>query len=640
MSKFNNELVNEKSLYLLKHSTNPVNWLAWNKNSLKKAKKENKIIILSIGYSTCHWCHVMERESFKNKKIAEFMNENFISIKVDREERPDIDNIYMEAIQKMGIQGGWPLNIFLMPDQKPFYGGTYFSPNNWMTILDNIKNISISQRNKIQESSEAFTNEIIHSNKSYETNKIFNVGTLLNEIKIKFDYDDGGMLKEPKFPMPSLWNSLLLQSHLNDDNEIYEHIIKTTDEILSGGIYDHIGGGISRYSVDKKWIIPHFEKMIYDNGLFLELLSNIYKISKNDKYKKIINLIINWLSDEMSNAEGGFYSAVDAESEGKEGKFYSWDKKELLNIFKNENSCLSNEINLKNNFGNQIIINLNQKTDVLPERIRVKLNKERNKRIKPITDKKVICSWNSIALIGIINAYQATKDTSYLKIANKNITFIKDKLLNKNKLYRILGNKNYGYIDDYAFTIKAFILYYETTLDRDYLDKARELIEYTISKFYNEKESFFNFSSSDHDKLISNNIQIFDNVIPSANSVMYHNLLFLGKIYDDVLYKNIFNEMEKGVKKYLNNFEFMHNWIHVDNMNYNKINEITIHGPINKKNLTKILSTYSPNKTLNFKEDTNNKNIENKQSFILCRNSVCDKPIFNIKNLIEAIKIN
>lgn len=639
MSKFNNELVNEKSLYLLKHSTNPVNWLAWNKNSLKKAKKENKIIILSIGYSTCHWCHVMERESFKNKKIAEFMNDNFISIKVDREERPDIDNIYMEAIQKMGIQGGWPLNIFLMPDQKPFYGGTYFSPNNWMRILDNIKNISISEKNKIQESSEAFTNEIIHSNKSYETNKIFNVDTLVNEIRIKFDYEDGGMLKEPKFPMPSLWNSLLLQSQLYDDNEIYKHVIRTIDAILSGGIYDHIGGGISRYSVDKKWIVPHFEKMIYDNGLFLELLSNIYKISKNDRYKKIINLIINWLSDEMSDVDGGFYSAVDAESEGKEGKFYSWDKKELLNIFKNENSCLSNEIDLKNNFGDKIIITLSEKTDILSEKIRIKLNKERNKRIKPITDKKVICSWNSIVLIGIINAYQATKDITYLEKVNKNITFIKDKLLNKNKLYRILGKKNYGYIDDYAFTIKAFILYYESTLDREYLNLARELVEYTISKFYNDKECFFSFSSSEHEKLISNNIQIFDNVIPSANSVMYHNLLLLGKIYDDVLYKSIFNDMGKKVKKYLNNFEFMHNWIYVDNMNHNKINEITINGTLNKEKLIKILSSYSPNKVLNIKKDTNNKNLKNKQSFILCRNKVCDEPIFDIKNLIKAIKI-
>ena len=637
MSKFNNELVNEKSLYLLKHSTNPVNWLAWNKNSLKKAKKENKIIILSIGYSTCHWCHVMERESFKNKKIAEFMNDNFISIKVDREERPDIDNIYMEAIQKMGIQGGWPLNIFLMPDQKPFYGGTYFSPNNWMRILDNIKNISISERNKIQESSEAFTNEIIHSNKSYETNKIFNVDTLVNEIRIKFDYEDGGMLKEPKFPMPSLWNSLLLQSQLYDDNEIYKHVIRTTDAILSGGIYDHIGGGISRYSVDKKWIVPHFEKMIYDNGLFLELLSNIYKISKNDRYKKIINLIINWLSDEMSDVDGGFYSAVDAESEGKEGKFYSWDKKELINILKNELKYSSKEINLKNNFDDKIIITLSKKTDILSEKIRIKLYNERNKRIKPITDKKVICSWNSIVLIGIINAYQATKDISYLEKAKENITFIKDKLLNKNKLYRILGIKKLGYIDDYAFTVKAFILYYETTLDREYLNIARDLIEFSILKFYNKKEKFFNFSSVDHEKLISNKIQIFDNVIPSANSTMYHNLLILGKIYNDVLYKNIFNEMGKKVKKYLNNFEFMHNWIYVDNMNTSKINEITVHGNFEKEKLPEILSTYSPNKILNMKKNDND--IKNKQSFILCRNKVCEEPIFNIQNLIKAIKI-
>jgi len=639
MSKFSNELINEKSLYLLKHSANPVNWLAWNDNSLEKAKKENKIIILSIGYSTCHWCHVMERESFQNKKIADFMNDNFISIKVDREERPDIDNIYMDAIQKMGIQGGWPLNVFLMPDQKPFYGGTYFSPNNWMTILSNIKSISNSERSKIKESSEAFTKEIIYNNKSYETKKIFNIDTLINEIRIKFDYEDGGIFREPKFPMPSLWNSLLLHSKLYNDKEIFRHIIKTTDSILSGGIYDHIGGGISRYSVDKKWIIPHFEKMIYDNGLFLELLSNIFKISKNNKYKKIINLIINWLSSEMSNSDGGFYSAVDAESEGKEGKFYSWDKKELNKILKNEHNYLSKEINLEKNFEDKIIITLCKSKNILSEDIRIKLFNERNKRIKPITDKKIICSWNSIVLIGIINAYQATKDISYLEKANKNIAFIKNKLLNKNQLYRILGIKKLGYIDDYAFTIKAFILYYETTLDREYLNIARELIEFSILKFYNKKEKFFNFSSSDHEKLISNKIQIFDNVIPSSNSIMYHNLLILGKIYNDVLYKNIFNDMGKKVKKYLNNFEFMHNWIYVDNINSNKINEVTIHGNFDKKKLPKILSTYSPNKILNMKEDTNEYNIKNKQSFILCRNSVCEEPISRIQHLIKAIKI-
>ena len=306
MPKFSNELINEKSLYLLKHANNPVKWQSWNEETLKKAKKENKIIILSIGYSTCHWCHVMERESFQDKKVAEFMNKYFISIKVDREERPDIDNIYMDAIQKMGIQGGWPLNIFLLPNQKPFYGGTYFTKNNWLRILENIKNISDDNMKKIVESSEEFTKEIINSNENFQTSKTFDIKTLINEIKIKFDFDDGGMLREPKFPMPSLWNSLLLYSKNNNDKEVYKHTLKTINSILKGGIYDHLGGGISRYSVDKKWEIPHFEKMLYDNGLFIELLSNIYKISKKDKYKYYIDHCIKWIVDEMMSKENGF----------------------------------------------------------------------------------------------------------------------------------------------------------------------------------------------------------------------------------------------------------------------------------------------------------------------------------------------
>ena len=634
MPKFSNELINEKSLYLLKHAHNPVKWQSWNEETLKKAKKENKIIILSIGYSTCHWCHVMERESFQDKKVAEYMNKYFISIKVDREERPDIDNIYMDAIQKMGIQGGWPLNIFLLPNQKPFYGGTYFTKNNWFRILENIKNISDDNMKKIVESSEEFTKEIINSNENFQTSKTFDIKTLINEIKIKFDFDDGGMLREPKFPMPSLWNSLLLYSKNNNDKEVYKHTFKTINSILKGGIYDHLGGGISRYSVDKKWEIPHFEKMLYDNGLFIELLSNIYKISKKDKYKYYIDHCIKWIEDEMMSKENGFYSAIDAESENIEGKFYRWKLSEFNKIFKSDNDFLSKEINLKNNFGEFIILTLNNNIDFLSEKIKIKLFNERNKRIKPITDKKIICSWNSIALIGIINAYQATKNNSYLQIAKKNAIFIKTKLLSKNRLSRVYGSDQLGYLDDFAFTIKAFILYYETTNNKEFLDDAKKLIEFTISKFYNKKEKMFNYSSLEHEKLISNKVEIFDNVIPSSNSVMYQNLLFMGKLFDDILYKNIFNEMGNSLSKYLNTYEFMHNWIYVNQINLFKVNEIKIIGKKNKKDLLSILSIYSPNKVVQFQEEE-----KDKQSFILCRNNVCEAPIFDVKKLVDAIKV-
>ncbi|RPG64195.1 MAG: thioredoxin domain-containing protein [Flammeovirgaceae bacterium TMED290] len=634
MQKFSNELINERSLYLLKHAYNPVNWKPWNDKTLKQAKKENKIIILSIGYSTCHWCHVMERESFQDKKVADFMNKHFISIKVDREERPDIDIIYMDAIQKMGIQGGWPLNIFLLPNQKPFYGGTYFTIDNWFRILENIKNISKDNMKNVIESSEKFTKEIINTNENFQTSERYNIQTLINEIKLKFDFDDGGMLREPKFPMPSLWNSLLLHSKKNNDKELYNHVLKTINSILSGGVYDHLGGGISRYSIDKKWEIPHFEKMLYDNGLFIELLSNIYRITKNDKYKYYIDHCMKWMLNEMISKEGGFYSAIDAESENIEGKFYRWKLSELKKIFKNENQYLPKEINLENNFGEFIILTLNKNIDFLSEKIKIKLFNERNKRIKPIIDKKIICSWNSIALIGIVNAYQATKNNSYLEIANKNAIFIKTKLLNNDKLYRIYGTKKLGYLDDYAHTIKAFILYYETTKNKEFLVSAKELIEFTISKFYNRKEKMFNYSSSEHEKLISNKIEIFDNVIPSSNSVMYNNLLFMGKLFDDILFKNIFNEMGDSLFKYLNTYEFMHNWIYVNQINLYKVNEIKVNESINKNDLLSIQTIYSPNKVILFNEET-----EDKQSFILCRNNVCEKPIFKIEKLLSAIKI-
>ena len=336
MSKTYNSLIKEKSPYLLQHSTNPVNWEKWSEKTLLKAKKEDKLIILSIGYSTCHWCHVMEKESFENIKIAEVMNKYFICIKVDREERPDIDSIYMDAIQSMGIQGGWPLNLFLTPNKKPFYGGTYFNKESWFKILINIIEAYKKHKDKIIKSSNNFSKNLnkTHDEK-YSTKNKFSISTLINEIKIKFDYQEGGINRSPKFPMPNLWKSLLFYSLENKDKEVYSHVITTIDKISEGGIYDQIEGGFSRYSVDEKWIVPHFEKMLYDNGQLLDLYADIFKITKNEKYLHIINKTINWLKNNMTDKSGGFYSAIDADSEGEEGKYYIWKYHEIEKILKN-----------------------------------------------------------------------------------------------------------------------------------------------------------------------------------------------------------------------------------------------------------------------------------------------------------------
>ena len=650
MIRKKNNLKNEKSSYLIKHSSNPVNWYPWDQKSLKLAAEENKIIILSIGYSTCHWCHVMERESFQNESIAKYMNKHFISIKVDREERPDIDNIYMDALQIMGIQGGWPLNIFLMPNRKPFYGGTYFSPDKWLGILKNIVNVFKNHRDEIIKSSNIFTDDLKKSHdQKYGSKETHLIQSLINEIKIKFDYDDGGMMREPKFPMPSLWNSLLFYSIQNSDIEIFNHIKNTVDNIINGGIYDQLKGGIARYSTDKKWIIPHFEKMIYDNGQFLELISNLFKITKDEKYKFIIKEIAEWIMEDMTDKNGGFYSAIDADSDEEEGKYYIWDNEELKKILGADYQFAKKAFRIERN-GNWenksiLLFNKNLKRNSKEiKKVKLKLNNQRNKRNKPKIDKKIISSWNAILLFGLIDAYQATKDDKILKVVEANAKFIKNNLIKKNKkIIRVYDTEIFGFLDDYAFTIRAFIKFYETTQKSEYLEISKDLMEYAIKNFYSKKDSIFYFSGKKNEKLITNKIQIFDDVIPSSNSIMFYNLLILGKLYNDPLYLNIYNSISKKLEKYLNNYEFMSNWIYINQMNESKINEITIYNSSSNKIIREINSWYIPNKIIKLKYDEgdfdklNMKAKIKKPSFILCRNKVCMNPLTSLNKLKETI---
>lgn len=651
MTRFHNNLIKEKNPYLLQHSSNPVKWESWSKKSLLKSKKEDKIIILSIGYSTCHWCHVMEKESFEDDKVAKIMNKHFISIKVDREERPDIDSIYMEAIQKMGIQGGWPLNIFLTPEKKPFYGGTYFNKKSWCLILENIVEAYKENKNKIIESSNNFSDELNKSHdEKYSIKKDkFSIKTLINEIKIKFDYEEGGINRSPKFPMPSLWKSLLHYSMENNDKEIYNQVILTANKISLGGIYDQIGGGFSRYSTDEKWLVPHFEKMLYDNGQLLELYADLYKITTNVKYLDIINGTIKWISEEMLDKSGGFYSAIDADSDGEEGKFYIWKYDELKKILgKSTKKAIEIfDISKKGNWENKnILIKKNNKKYSSNEinKIAKKLLIERNKKNKPFLDNKIIASWNAITLIGLLNCYQATNDNYILKIACKNAYFIKEKMIKNLKIIRIYNNNIEGFLDDYALIIKSFIKFFETTQKFEFLNLARKLTEKTIKDFYCSKSKLFYYTNNNSEKLIAKKIEIFDDVIPSSNSVMYYNLLFLGKIFNDKLYLNIFNNMSYKLEKYLNNYEFMSNWILVNNLNKSQINEIIINDASNNKSIiNKINSKYLPNKVLlhnkgDYSLDIlNSQKINNKLSISLCKNKVCQLPMDKISSLFKAI---
>ena len=640
-----NHLKNEKSYYLQQHASNPINWFPWGEKAIEKAKKENKIIILSIGYSSCHWCHVMEKETFQNEIIAKQMNKNFISIKVDREERPDIDNIYMDAIQYMGIQGGWPLNIFLLPNLKPFYGGTYFNPNQWYGILNSISDAYDKNQEEFIKSSEKFTDDLKKSNEErYGSDNQYSIKSLVYELKLKFDYEYGGINKVQKFPMSNMWNSLLYYSISNKEKDIYNHIIYTVDKIIEGGIYDQIKGGFFRYSTDNKWEIPHFEKMLYDNGLILELLSNIYSITKDKKYQHIIDDTFEWVVNDMTGEDGSFYSSIDADSEGEEGKFYLWDYNELKKILnKNEFLYAEKVFNMSKNrdFGNQIILKRkfkkNDNVDLF-KKIKQKLIIARKSRIHPVIDKKIILSWNSILLKGLICCYQSLGKKKYLELALKNADFLIKNFLNKKNLKRIFQSEINAFVDDYAHTISAFIKIYEVTKNKRYLDIARNLIEDSIKLFYNEDEKLFNFNGRKNEKLIANKIEIFDNVIPSSNSVMFNNLLLLGKYYDDKLYQNIYNGMSSELKKFLNNYEYLSNWIYTNQINQTGINEIQITDNEKEQNniLKEINSWYAPNKILSINSLKNLKS-DKKPSFIICRNYVCDKPLNNLKSLKNKI---
>ncbi len=664
-----NSLINEKSSYLLSHAYNPVHWNSWNKNILKKAEKQKKPILLSIGYSSCHWCHVMEKESFMDDEIADIMNSFFINIKIDREERPDIDKIYMESIQLMGINGGWPLNVFLTSQQKPFYGGTYFNKNNWKKLLISVVNGLNENKIEIEKSALKFTDSLQKSEiekfklnrKSNKKEKIFFEKIIYKNDK-RFDKINGGINGAPKFPMPNVWEFLINYTHFFKNKKIEKQIKLTLNKILQGGIYDQIEGGFSRYSTDEKWETPHFEKMLYDNAQLLNLYANAYKIFKKKEYKKILIQTSKWLEKNMEDINGGFYSSIDADSEGIEGKFYVWSYKEFIKAAKNYTRILVDYYQIKKNGNWEHPGNiLKRKTDdsaflrkwkiekkdfdKILKKFNSKLYKKRNKRVKPLIDKKIISSWNGLTLIGLLNTYEAIKQENILSMAIKNAYFISNTMINNNKLMHSYKSKTEGFLDDYSIVIQSFIKYFETMQNIKYLKLAKKLIDISINKFYCKKEKFFNYSSINSERLIANKKEIFDNVIPSSNSIMAENLLKISKIYDEKKYYKIAESMLKRIPNICEDgFEYTSNWLRIL-LNYNiGFFEIILTGKNLKDSTKKINSMYLSNKVILASSKKINMKLFNEKSFdkklkiYLCKNKVCQLPVNNVSSLIKLIK--
>ncbi|UCE05681.1 MAG: thioredoxin domain-containing protein, partial [bacterium] len=543
--KYTNQLFNETSPYLLQHAHNPVNWYPWGEEALQLARKLDKPIFLSIGYSACHWCHVMERESFENEEIAKILNENFISIKVDREERPDIDEIYMTGVQLMTNSGGWPLSVWLTPNLEPFFGGTYFPPEDrwgrvgFRKILIQIAQLWQQRRGDVLKSAKQLTASL------NQINQVQSVDTQLDQslwksafksAEQRFDDRHGGFGSAPKFPQSMELSFLLRYYFHTGEKRALEMVEKSLLEMAAGGIYDHLGGGFHRYSIDDRWFVPHFEKMLYDNALLSVTYLEAYQITKNSEYGKVARATLDYVLREMTSSEGGFYSSQDADSEGEEGKFYVWQKDEIESILGKEESKLFgdiHDISSEGNWEGKNILHLrrglegaakeygmsNSEIKDLLAADRHKLFEVRSKRIPPGTDDKILTAWNGLMISAMCKGFQVLGDQKYLDTAQKAIDFLLKKLYIDGLIVRTYRNgKSHlnGYLSDYAFLVAALIDYYESSFQWEYLKKAIEINNLMLQKFWDENLGGFFFTPVDHERLIVRTRNQFDNAIPSG----------------------------------------------------------------------------------------------------------------------------
>ena len=669
-----NELHLETSPYLLQHANNPVHWKAWNANSLALAKKENKLIIISIGYSACHWCHVMEHESFEDNEVASTMNAHFISIKIDREERPDIDAVYMKAVQIMTGQGGWPMNVVTLPDGRPIWGGTYFRKNDWINSLERLQEIYNEQPQTILDYAEKLNDglqsmSIISKNES-ETNFNFEVlESLVSKWQKSFDWDFGGMARAPKFMMPTNYEFLLRFGYQTKNQTLLDFVNLTLTKMAHGGLFDTIDGGFSRYSVDMKWHVPHFEKMLYDNGQLMSLYANAYKLTGNKLYKEVIEKTLKFVEKEWLTKEGSFYSALDADSLNsenhlEEGAFYGWTKTELQTLLQDDFELFSLVFNI-NEFGfweheNYVLIQNHSLEEIafqqnidLESLIQKKkhweqiLYIEREKRSKPRLDDKCLTSWNAIMLKGFVEAYKATGTKHYLDIALQNADFI------INKIWSSGGNLKHsykdgkatinGFLEDYAHVIQAFISLYEVTFDEKWLQNAKQLTDYTFDNFYDEKAQFFSFTSNQDEALITNHFEVEDNVIPASNSVMADAFFKLSIYFENSYYEKICQQMVQNIIPTITYPSAFSNWMNVL-LHFSEQNkELAICGNNALDYLEKINQRYLPNiiiagsssvSKLPFLE---NRFSDNETLFYLCQNKTCQKPTTSFEEITKEI---
>jgi len=674
-SKMSNNLINETSPYLLQHAYNPVDWNPWNKQYLEKAKKENKLVVISIGYSSCHWCHVMEEESFEDSLVARIMNEKYISIKVDREERPDVDQVYMNAVQLMTGSGGWPLNVVTLPDGRPIWGGTYFPKDQWINALTQISDLYNKEPEKFINYADTLEKgikslDIITTNDNQELASIDidqHIGSLVNKI----DKKNGGFSGAPKFMMPNNIHFLLRSAYQNNDKETLELVNLTLEKMAYGGVYDQIGGGFSRYSTDEKWHIPHFEKMLYDNAQLISLYSDAYLITNNELYKNVVYETISFVLKELTNSNGGFYSSIDADSKSLDGKenegaYYVWKEDELKKLLKDEFVIFSDYYNI-NKYGywednNYVLIkNKSDATFAKAHNLSKKqvskkidawkkiLIEARDKRSMPNIDDKILTSWNGLMINAFVDAYRVFNDKNFLDVASSSAEFIvKNMKKTDGGLYHSHKDgksKINGYLEDYAASIQAFLNLYENTLDEKWLNTSNDLMKYTYENFFNAETNMFYFTSKLDDKLISRTVEFRDNVIPSSNSIMANNLFKLSHYFDNKKYLNSSQQMVNNIKDQIELYPGgFSNWMNLI-LNINKnFYEIAIVGSKAIEKIKELNTNYLPNKIIVGSIESNplpllkNRFVEGETYIYVCVNKACKMPVKTVKEALKLIE--
>jgi uncharacterized protein len=666
--KYTNDLINESSPYLLQHAHNPVHWYPWGQKALEKARKENKMLIISIGYSACHWCHVMENESYSDTVVANKMNDHFICIKVDREERPDIDQVYMNAAYLVNGSGGWPLNVLALPDGRPFFAGTYYPRDSWIEVLDyfiwQYKNSPETLKNQAALLTEGIrTSDGIDTSSGSEISSSVDFDDIFNNLLPYIDFKKGGMKQDVKFPMPIVWEYLMHYYIMTSNHDAYRAVVSALDNMAGGGLYDHLGGGFSRYSTDREWHIPHFEKMLYDNGQMVSLYSHAWQLTKNALYKGVVYQTIEFIENELTSPEGGFYSSLDADSEGEEGKFYVWTLDEVRSVLNGDASLFIDYFNITGpgnwEKGKNILIKsksynvLSEKYSINKcdlvnrmEEIRKKMLEVRNKREKPQTDDKILTSWNAIMLKGYTDAFRAFGDARFLNAALRNADFLYSNAINKKgEIRRNLkhgSTKVSGLLDDYSFTIEAFINLYQATFDEKWLARADELAKYVLSHFSDNSSGLFYFTPDNHPGPIARKMELADNVIPSSNSVMAINLFQLGHYFENENYIHKAQQMIKNVRSnFAKNIYSFSNWGQLELHLARPLFEVAIVGAEWKHKKRIMDKNYLPDAiffggtdegTLDLLE---NKLVPGKTIIYVCRNKTCKSPVTDPR---EAIK--